>query len=146
MPAAPGLRFDPQPSRLLAGTLLAAHAVALLSAWVALEGWPRNLLSVVVLVSLGGTLWRALRPKVVSLDLREDGRASWRGPEGSWQEVRMGQRHFVSSLLVILELQPVGPGRATRLILMSDSLPAEEFRRLRTWLRWRRGQARSKEE
>jgi toxin CptA len=57
---------------------------------------------------------------------------------GIWLDGTLGENHFVSPALVVVELQaPLG--RRKTLILAPDSLPADDFRRLRVWLRWRRG-------
>lgn len=141
MPVAPALRLDLKPSRLLAGTLILVHGLALVAAWISLSGWERYLLWVAILVSLGSTLVQVLLRQALSLELHEDGRASWRNPGGIRHEVRMGKVHFVSGMVVMLDLQSVGPGRGKRVVLMPDSVSREEFRRLRVWLRWRRGPA-----
>jgi hypothetical protein len=146
MPAAPPLRLDLKPSRLLAGGLVLVHGLALAAAWVSLSGWARYLLWLAILVSLSNALVQMLRRQALLLELHEDGRASWRSPGGTWHEVRMGKVHFVSGVLVVLDLQSVGPGRGKRVVLMPDSMSPEEFRRLRVWLRWRRGPAGPKRE
>jgi len=72
------LQFDLKPSFKLAGLLVVAHVLALGAAWVSLAGWPR------ALVGLGVLLWvplscrspAAVLRSVLSLELREDGRAS----------------------------------------------------------------------
>ena len=146
MPAAPALRLDLKPSRLFAGSLVLLHGLALAAAWAALSGWARYLLCLAILASLGSALVQTLRRQALSLELHEDGRASWRDPGGTWHEVRMGKGHFVSGVLVLVDLRSVGPGRGKRMVLMPDSMSPEEFRRLRVWLRWRRGPAGPKRE
>jgi membrane-bound toxin of toxin-antitoxin system len=141
MPAAPALRLDLRPSRLLAGGLVLVHGLALAAAWVSLSGWARYLLCLAILASLSSALVKTLRRQALSLELHEDGRASWRNPGGTWLELRMGKAHFVSGVLVVLDLQSLGPGRGKRVVLMPDSMSPQEFRRLRVWLRWRRGPA-----
>jgi toxin CptA len=56
---------------------------------------------------------------------------------GIWLDGTLGENHFVSPALVVVELQ-APPGRRKTLVLARDSLPADDFRRLRVWLRWRR--------
>jgi hypothetical protein len=140
MSAASTLQFDLKPSLRLAGSLLAAHALALGAAWVSLAGWPQVLVAFGVLLSGTGCLAEVLHRSsraAVSLELREDGRASWRDRNGDWHEGRLGSDHFVSAALVALGLDQAGRGRKW-LVLMGDSASPEDFRRLRAWLRWRR--------
>ena len=139
MPAAPSLRLDLRPSRWLIGILAVAHFLALAAASVGLDGWLRYGVWALLLISLGRSLTQALLRtpnQAVSLELREDGRASWKNRDGSWREGRLGETHFVSAALAIVGLQDAR-GRRTRVVLMPDSVPSEDFRRLRVWLRWR---------
>jgi toxin CptA len=133
--AAPALRLDLKPSRLLAGVLIVVHGLAIAAAWISLSGWTWYVAGALVLASLGGCLARE-RSRPVSLELREEGRASWRNRTGGWHEGRLGRNHFVSVALVVLELELEGRGRKW-VVLMGDSAPPDDFRRLRIWLRWR---------
>ena len=144
MSAVLALRLDLKPSHRLAGLLVAAHGLALAAAWVSLAGWARYLAAAAILVSLVHSVARVLHrvgASTVSLELREDGRASWRNRDGRWHEGILGRNHFVSAALVVLELEPGGRGRKW-LVLMQDSTSPEDFRRLRVWLRWRRSAGR----
>src|SRR5712691_13422613 len=85
MSAASTLQLDLKPSLKLAGLLLAAHALALAATWVSLAGWPQVLVGFGILLSAAGCLSEVLhrsRRAAVSLELREDGRASWRDRNG----------------------------------------------------------------
>ncbi|HKW37066.1 MAG TPA: protein YgfX [Burkholderiales bacterium] len=140
MPAAPLLRLDLKPSPRLAAALALAHGLALAAAGLGLGGWPRWLAWTLILLSLGVTSARALlrtTGQAVSLELHEDGRASWKNRLGRWQESRLGGSHFVSAVLAIIELK-TSPGRTKRVVIAADSVTPEDFRRLRVWLRWRR--------
>ena len=140
MSAASTLQLDLKPSLKLAGLLLAAHALALAATWVSLAGWPQVLVGFGILLSASGCLSEVLHrsPRAaVSLELREDGRASWRDRNGAWHEGRLRSDHFVSAALVVLGLDQTGRGHKW-LVLMGDSALPEDFRRLRVWLRWRR--------
>jgi len=138
--AAPTLQLDLKPSLRLAGLLLAAHALALVAAWVSLAGWPRVLVGFGILLSGAGCLVEVLQrsPRAaVSLELREDGGVSWRDRSGAWHEGRLRSDHFVSAVFVVMGLDVAGRGRKW-LVLLGDSASPEDFRRLRVWLRWRR--------
>jgi len=144
MSAVLALRLDLKPSHRLAGLLVAAHGLALAAAWVSLAGWARYLAAAAILVSLVHSVARVLHrvgASTVSLELREDGRASWRNRDGRWHEGKLGRNHFVSAALVVLELEPGGRGRKW-IVFMQDSTSPEDFRRLRVWLRWRRSAGR----
>jgi hypothetical protein len=139
------LRIDLRPSRLLAVALMLVHGLALYAFWISLPGWPAVLAGVVVLVSLAGTLARArqrIGRSVVSLEMAKDGRASWKDRRGAWHQGILGESHFVSVFLVVVDLRPLDGG-ATRVILLADSVAPDDFRRLRVWLRWRPGPANS---
>jgi len=134
------LRIDLRPSRLLSLVSVFAHGLAVYSAWISLAGLPRVIAAMAVLVSLAVTLARALLRtpgSAVSLELAEDGQASWRDRGGAWHEGTLGTSHFVSSLLVVVELKPRHRG-VKRLILLADSASRDELRRLRVRLRWGR--------
>ena len=137
------LRIDLRPSRLLSLVLVLAHGLAAYSVWISLGGLPRILAAVAVLASLAVTLAHALLRtpgSAVSLELAEDGRVSWRDRRGAWHEGTLGLSHFVSPLLVVVELKPGNRG-AKRLTLLADSASRDELRRLRVWLRWGRQQS-----
>ena len=79
------------------------------------------------------------------MELGEDGIVSWKNRYGTWREERLGASQFVSPVLAVMELRD-DEDHARRLVLMADSMPAEEFRRLRVWLRWRPSAPRQKPE
>jgi hypothetical protein len=113
-----------------------AHGLALAAAWIALGGWLLWPVLAAILVSLAAALASAGR-QPTGLELREDGNASWKDRRGGWHDARLGRNHFVSPVLVIVELTS-GNGAPRRVILLADSAEPDGFRRLRVWLRWRR--------
>jgi len=134
------LRIEIKPSRSLVCILGIAHALALLSAWVGLSGWPQFLVLVGALLSVTGCLVVALlvSPSAAhALELHPDGRASWRDRAGLWHEGRLGGQRFATPALVVLGLEQAQRG-CRWVVLMPDSINDDEFRRLRVWLRWRR--------
>ena len=140
MSAASTLQLDLKPSFKLAGLLLVAHVLGLAAAWVSLAGWPQVLVGFGILLSGAGCIAEVLQRSsraAVSLELREDGGASWRDRNGGWHEGRLRSDHFVSAALVVLGLDLAGRRRKW-LVLLGDSALPEDFRRLRVWLRWRR--------
>lgn len=144
MSAAAALRLDLKASRLLAGALVLAHVLALAAACISLAGWARYAAWAVIVASLW-RVWAPSRAAALSLELHEDGRASWRSQDGGWHEGKLGASHFVSTRLAVVELESAG-GRTKWVVVMPDSLNPEDFRRLRVWLRWWRVSARAKAE
>jgi len=132
----------------LVAALALVHSLAIAAASIGLEGWQRYAIWVLVVASLVGTLARAflLTPnQAVSLELSEDGRVSWKNRDGNWQKGWLGASQFVSPTLAVVELRD-DKDHASRLVLMADSMPPEDFRRLRVWLRWRPSVPRPKPE
>src|SRR2546426_4082195 len=113
MSAASTLQLDLKPSLKLAGLLLAAHVLALAATWVSLAGWPQVLVGFGILLSASGCLSEVLHrsPRAaVSLELREDGRASWRDRNGGGGARRPRSRPFFFAGLGGLGLDPMGRG------------------------------------
>ena len=132
------LRIEIRPSRELAALLAAAHILALVAAWIALGGWPRYLVEFGILLSAAGCLAEVFQRSdrsATSVELRGDGSASWRDRAGVWHEGRLGRDHYLSPVLVVVELRREDRGRK-RIVLFVGSTPSEEMRRLRIWLRW----------
>jgi membrane-bound toxin of toxin-antitoxin system len=131
------LRIDLKPSLWLKGVLGAAHMLALVSVWASVDGWPRYLVAAGILLSGVGCLSEAMMRRgavAVSLELHPDGRVSWRDRAGGWHETQLTGDHFVTVPLIVLGLRQ-GSASRKRIVLLRDSAPADELRRLRAWLR-----------
>ncbi len=140
------LRLQLRPSRQLAWLLLAGHAAAVVLSWLAPVAWWLSLgLSMAVATSLGFTVrnqaLRSAAGALTALELRPDGSAAVEDRQGRRSEVRILGSSFVSPLLTILNLAVTGLRLRRSLVVAPDALAAEEFRRLRVWLRWRRAPA-----
>ena len=136
----PGLKIELKPSLKLAGVVGVFHVLALAAAWLSLEGWPRVVVACGLLLSAAGCLSEILQRTsraAVSLELLDDGRATWRDRSASSHEGRLGDDHFVSAALVVIRLDRTQGGRKW-LVLAADSAAREDLRRLRVWLRWYR--------
>jgi len=137
------LQIDLKPSLWLASSLSAVHVLALAAAWLSLEGIPRYLVLCGMALSAVGCLSEILHRTsraAVSLELLDDGRASWRDRRARWHEGRLGDDHFVSAALVVMRLDRQQGGRKW-LVLAAGSGAPEDLRRLRVWLRWHRESA-----
>lgn len=92
-------------------------------------------------VCLGFYLWRIalLRSprSIVVIEIGDDGKLAFLTLDGKWQSAKLRQSSFVSSWLTILNLKPENSRWLRHVIIMADSMPEEEFRRLRIWLRWK---------
>ena len=133
------LRLRLRPSRLLAGALALLHAIALFSAMSSLDAWAALVVSSGVVFSAVWVIGEALQVwpgSALEVELRADGSAAWRDRHGTLHEGTVARSSHVSYRLVTLGLS--GRGRRQRwLVLLPDSAAAEDFRKLRLWLRLR---------
>jgi hypothetical protein len=115
------------------------HVLALAAAWLSLEGTALYIVSCGVALSGAGCLSEILRTSraAVSVELLDDGRASWQDRHAQWHDGRLGDDHFVSEALVVMRLDQAQGGRKW-FMLSADSGAPEDMRRLRVWLRWHR--------
>jgi toxin CptA len=139
-PQGAALRLRLAPSRQLAWLLGLGHAGAVLLSWITpLKWWLSLPLSLAALASLRyGLRYHALRSApdaLVGLELRPDGSAAVRDRSGRWTQAQVLGSSFVSPGLTILNLR-LAKAHCS-LVVAPDSLDADDFRRLRVWLRWR---------
>jgi toxin CptA len=60
---------------------------------------------------------------------------------GRWQQVEVLPQKIVLPALTVVRYRPPHRSRTQSLVITSDSLAADDFRRLRVWLRWRHGKS-----
>jgi hypothetical protein len=123
-------------SRLLLVLTVVLHGLA--AASLAVLPWPlslRCLLLVIVALSLWRQIWRPSR--VVGLCLAASGELSFQFANGEQAFVRAQPDSVVFSQLLVLRVRDGESGRLETLALLPDSMPSEQFRVLRLWLRWR---------
>lgn len=114
-----------------------AHGVAHLLAAVAL-GWaalPLTVQCLGLLALAGHLLWRRL-PGERRLRCGDDGQLAVASGD-TWQSVTLCPDSQVLPWLIVLRYRPAQARYARTLPILGDSLPPEDFRRLRVWLRWR---------
>ena len=135
-PIAP-LTLSIKPSRRLLLVQLLAHAVAAGAVLAsAIPPW----LAAVLLLLVGASLARARRAVAASgLLLRGDGGLEIVSADGTASATEIHAHTLVLSFLVVLLYRQ--QGRLCSLTLLGDSMPAEDFRQMRLWLRWRSGVA-----
>lgn len=131
-----------RPSRRLAVVLTLAHGAAgaallLLDASI---GWRVTALAVVA-GALAATLHRGVllnaRQAIVAVQWDADGGWDVQTRDGRWRQARLMPGAFVTPVLCVLRFRFDDARRARHLVVMGDSLPADEFRRLRVQLTWR---------
>ena len=136
------LRLSLRRSGWFAWLLGAAHGGAGLLCWlVPIEWWLALGLSTGAAVSFVISLRRhALRiggTAIIGIELTAAGAVTVQDGAGHWSPVEVGNSSFVSPALAVLNLHAPGARWTRSLVIPAGSLPAEEFRRLRVWLRWR---------
>ncbi|MEW5769189.1 MAG: protein YgfX [Pseudomonadota bacterium] len=118
-------------SRVLRGAVGALHALAIVAVWQA---------ELPVGVQEGGTLalliscWLYSRPRPpVTLRCHKDGRVEMRSGS-EWLALATTSAPMVLPWLAVLHFTHLG--QHTCLAIAADTLSTDDFRRLRTWLRW----------
>jgi hypothetical protein len=136
------LVLEPGPSRRVRLITLAGFLLALLS--VAALPLPLSLLvpGLLFLVAAFAHAWRhhhALSGHPVTVRLDSDGNWHWQQGEASEPVQLLGDSYHVP-FLVILNFKPQGRPRPVRsLLLTTDNIHADTFRRLRVHLKWQAG-------
>lgn len=74
---------------------------------------------------------------VVAIEVASDNVLSVQTRRGDWVECEALGSTYVLSFLTILNLKSTARGARMRAVILPDSIAAEEFRKLRVWLRWR---------
>ena len=139
---APPLRLQVVASPLLAGALALAHGAAILCSILFLPGWwMPGLVSIALVVSLVFHVRRdALQlsgTAVTGVLLHDGGQCELTLSDGGALTGNVEVSTFVAPLLVVINVRLAGPGRPRSVVLMPDSAPAEDLRRVRVWLRHR---------
>ena len=131
-----------KPSRCLAVLLAAAHLAASALLWpLALALWLKAAIAAALIVSLAFHLRRyallAASASIVGIEIGEDGHCALQTRGGAQLEARLLGSSFVMPYLTVLNFKPAGSRIARHMTILPDSLGADEFRRLRVWLRWK---------
>lgn len=118
------------------------HGFAAAMLWLApLPYWLAVLLMPVFLGSAWHTLrrdgFRTLQYSLIALRLDAEGRCEFKTRIGVWHEAALLGSSFVAPHLTVLNLKPAGGRLAKHLVILPDAVNAEDFRRLRMWLKWR---------
>ena len=126
--------------------LILAHAGALALLWpLALPLWLKAAIGLTVIASLAfflnhAALLRAPRA-VIAVEIKEDGSVALQTRRGEWHECRLSGDSYVSPWLTLLVLRQENTLTPRYVAILPDNVDAEDFRRLRVWLRWAGRQA-----
>jgi toxin CptA len=143
-----GLRIPVIPSMQLAVALVAVHLGAAALLWIVPLALPAQaLLTLALAASLAyllarDALLRAPR-SIVALEIRDEA-VSLQVRNGEWMEGEVLGSSYVSPLLTVVNFRPRERWRVRHLILVPDNAHPDDFRRLRIWLRWKRGEAEAR--
>ena len=122
-------------SRLLFGLMFSMHAVA--GGCLLLLPWPPTP-RLLLLMMIAWSAWRSLRrSRVRGLRLAGNGDLDFLLASGEMISAAVQPDTAVFSRMIVLRLRSCDSGRLLSLTLLSDSMPAMQFRLLRLWLRWR---------
>ena len=127
-------------SRLLAGLLGIAHGgVLLLLPTLPVAGWIVVLMSGMLVISASMTITRhALRRgarAVTALNLANREQLQIRAGDGVRHGGRLLGSSTVGAAIAVLNIRLDGGG-TTHVVIFGDGIDADDFRRLRVWLRW----------
>ena len=128
-------------SRYLAAALLCAHiatGTVLFSLHLALA-W-KCVLALLVVASLGHAMqlhvWLTARRSLTTFHLHDREYASVRLRDGTWCDARILGTTFISPFLTVINMRLSGEVRPRHVLVLPDSLPGEDYRRVRVALRW----------
>ncbi len=129
------------PSRYLAAILTVGHlSVAALLLFLDFSpAWKIPALAL-LLVSLIYELRVALRfgvHAVTAFRVAKDGAISIRSQSGEWRGCAVLDSSYVTAFLTVVNLRATGERRVRSVIILPDCMAADDYRRLRVWLRWR---------
>jgi toxin CptA len=133
-------RFEFHPSRILAATLAALHAAALVAVLsMPFPVWAKLAMVSMILTSLAYhawcDAWLAAPSAAVALVL-EAGEVKLVTRDGRQVVVTISHDSLVTSLLVVLNMKPQRARFWRRVVILPDSMDGESFRQLRVWLKW----------
>ncbi len=136
--------FELKPSRQLLTVLIVAHGLALAVMFlVVLSLSVKTAAAVLILLStyyyVRREVWRVAPDAIIALHLGAARTATITMADGSCWEGRVLNTSFVSAKLTIVNVRLLAKRGVRHVIVLSDTLAAEDFRHLRVLLRWRYG-------
>jgi toxin CptA len=142
------LKISLQPSRLLATLLIAAHigAIALalvvdIPLWLKVVAATALMIQCVLLACRQALLLG--EDSALALEVTSDHQLNLQTRAAGWSEFEVLGTTYVTPYLTVLNLRRRDERRTRHLTLLPDSLRADDFRKLRVWLRWKIDSAKS---
>ena len=136
------------PSRLLAAILVLAHAAAIavvliveLPQWIMVVAIALLIAQCAVVVRRQAFLTGA--NAATAIEITSDHRLNVETRSEGWCEYAVLGSSYVTPYLTVLNLRKSGTRVARHVLLLPDSLNADDFRKLRVWLRWKEDSANS---
>lgn len=130
-----------RPSLRLTLLLGSAHlSVLLVMVMLPIAPWLQLSGAVLLLLSLGWTVFHhALRrgaDAVTALAFVDRARLRVRTAAGTWLEGQVLGTSTIGATLAVLNIKLDDRKRSIHVVILGDSMHADDFRRLRVWLRW----------
>lgn len=132
------------PSVRLAVALCLVHSIAAALLWlVPIPALGRAAFTLAIAISLVYLLARDATlhatHAIVALELDDSGTVFFQTRGGRRVECELLGSSYVSPSLTVVSMRPRGrAGTRRRVVLVGDNVEPRDFRRLRTWLRWKR--------
>ena len=136
------LKAGLRPSRFLAVVLALAHGAAIaVVMMVDLPPWAKFIAAAILLVHLlvvvGHQALLLGADAAMAIEISSDNKVSVQTRADGWSEYEVLGSTYAMPWLTVLNLQQSDSGLVRRVTILPDSLHADEFRRLRVWLRWK---------
>ena len=74
---------------------------------------------------------------VVAIEIHSDNTFSGQSRSGKWTEYAVMGNSYVAPYLTVINLQHSRSDAKKRITILPDTMDAEDFRKLRVWLRWK---------
>ncbi len=123
-----------KPSRRLRAALAFVHLAAAIGLFSLVTAGIAAVLAAGLLLSLWHCVKVASHPLVLTLG--DGGGLEWHHPGGTVTKAEALADSTNFGWLVVLRFRVVGETRRRTAIVLADSLPAEDRRRLQIWMRW----------
>jgi len=118
------------------GAAIAAVVVVEMPQWVTFSAIAALFANLVV--EIRHALLR-MPDSVIAVEINSDNVLAVQLRRGGWRECDVLGSTYVASFLVILNLRETLSRNARRIMVLPDSMSADDFRQLRVWLRWKAG-------
>ena len=136
------LKISLRPSWVLVSILALAHGAAIaIILLVGIPWWAQVIavagLTVHLVVVVRQQALLLGRDSTVAIEIHSDNTLSVQARRGAWSEYAVVGDTYVAPYLTVMNLRQTDSHALKRIVILPDSLDAEEFRKLRVWLCWR---------